>query len=254
FDRGSVTAPTFETVDKVFADDKIVQLTEKIVGRPCMLNTEIYATHDIGTGKEVAPSHFDKTWNLKFMVYLEDILETGRGAFGVHPGSAPLARQQFRAWFSQLEHNGTITVGVPEFYTMNNEVLPEGLPPFVEILAPAGSLIIFNTDVFHRGSFLKEGCERKIMRAHTYPGTRLLGFGDKLSKRTRQWERGEKWEISGAAYSQFSEQGIVELYYDLRHKFTKHLSVGKHFAGKMFTIPNRVLTKSAAVVSRISKR
>ena len=24
-------------------------------------------------GKEVLPSHFDKTWNLKFMLYLDDI-------------------------------------------------------------------------------------------------------------------------------------------------------------------------------------
>lgn len=196
-DREASEAKQFEAVNGVFEHPKIVRLAELVVGQPCKMNSAVYATYDLGKGAEVAPSHFDKLWNLKFMIYLEDILEKGRGAFGVHPGSTPLARRQFREWFSSVAEDGAITVGAPEYYTMNNEILPEDLPPFVEILAPAGTLIIFSTDVFHRGSYLESGRERRIFRAHTAPADQVLRSGTKITMQSAQWHRGEEWETGG---------------------------------------------------------
>ncbi|WP_367606903.1 hypothetical protein [Legionella sp. W05-934-2] len=205
----------FKYANQVFDDPLLVKLVNKIIGNPSLFNEEIYATYDIGKGEEVAPSHFDKTWNIKFMIYLDDILEPGFGAFGIHPASQTLARHKFRSWFDTLCKNDFIEIGTPEFYKMGNELIDcddikETINDCVEIYAPAGSLIIFSTDVFHRGGFLKEGLERRIMRAHSYPGYRLPRTGDKLRKSSRQWVRGEQWELHDKSYSRFSKGGLLE--------------------------------------------
>lgn len=204
-------AEKFTYVNQIFNSPQIAQLCERVVGRPYLLNEEVYATFDIGQDLEVAPSHFDKTWTLKFMVYLEDIVESGRGAFSVHPGSHHLGREAFRTWFGRIAENNAIRVGTPEYYSMDNDVLPKTLPECVEILAEQGSLIIFSTDTFHRGGFLAAGHERRIMRAHTYPGFAMLENNDILRKSSRYWSRSESWEVSGQSFSRYSGAGFVEL-------------------------------------------
>ncbi|HAU1639661.1 TPA: hypothetical protein JBJ29_15210 [Legionella pneumophila] len=200
----------FKSVNQIFSHPKIIQIVDRVIGKPNLLNEEIYLTLDIGKDEEIAPSHFDKTWNLKFMIYLEDILESGYGAFAVHPGSQLIARKKFRSWFEINSVNGFVEIGTASYYEMPNEYIPEDLTNCVEILAPAGTLIIFNTDVFHRGSYLKKGAERKVIRGHACPGYKAPGMGDKIRKNSRQWVRGEHWELYGKVYSRFSKDGFLE--------------------------------------------
>lgn len=209
-DRDIVKGHQFPAIETIFANDNVKSLVKNVVGFPCMMNSEIYATYDVGKDQKILDAHFDKSWNLKFMLYLDDNLETAGGAFGVHPCSMPEARKRFRAWFDSVSQNGAIDVGTDQFYTMPNKVLPDNLLPFVEILAPAGTLTIFSTDVYHSGSLLKEGGERRILRAHTYPGLRLLGIGDKMLRHSRHYERGEAWETMGRTFSVFSKTAMGE--------------------------------------------
>lgn len=209
--RSKSGAEEFEVVNKIFSCEKIERLVERVMGKPYLLNEEVYATYDLGADKEIASSHFDKTWNLKFMVYIEDILQTQHGAFSVHPGTQGLSRQEFRKWFDQYGVNNEVIVGTPAYYAMGNDNVPPNLSECVEILAPAGTLIIFSTDVYHRGGYLKLGATRRILRAHSHPGYLALGAGDKIRRGSRQWDRGEQWEKNGKKYRRFSKDGLLEL-------------------------------------------
>lgn len=253
-DRTAGTKAEFPAIEAVFDNDRVRSLVREVVGFPCMLNSEIYATYDVGADRAIADAHFDKTWNLKFMVYLEDIMESGKGAFGVHPGSMGEARRRFREWFDGICRDGAVDVGTDEFYSMPNERLPNNLAPFVEILAPRGSLIIFNTDVYHSGSYLKAGCERRILRAHTYPGERLLGIGDKMPRNSRHYERGEKWEKTGKGFSRFSKEGLGEWGEKMR---LRRLSAQASIKSKGVALMNfirRCLYIPRRVVARLVRR
>lgn len=194
----------FPDLNRFFSGDIIKDLIKKVVGVPCMANGEVYATFDLGKGHTVLPSHFDKTWNLKFMLYLDDILESGKGAFGVHPSTTGTARKQFRDWFNQNKKFGAIEVGSDKYYSMTNFELPASLSNFVEIHGVAGTLIIFSTDCFHSASKLDIGQTGRILRAHTYPQREPLGLGDRLSVWSRHYSRGEDWENGSRQYSPIS--------------------------------------------------
>lgn len=209
----------FPQVERICADPRIVALCDRYIGWPYLLNEEVYATYDIGRGAEIAGSHFDKTYNLKFMIYLDDNLESGGGAFSVHPGSQPIGRRRFREWFTRHSVAGAAEIGTPEFYQMGNEDVPDDLGPCVEILAPAGTLIIFGTDTFHRGSLLEPGRERRILRSHCYPGYRLPRTEDLIRQSSRQWTRGEPWETRRKRYSRWSVDGALEFRDHLRFRW-----------------------------------
>ena len=102
-------------------------------------------------------------------------------------------------------------IGTPGYYEMGNEEIPESIGECVEIHAPAGTLIVFGTDVYHRGGRLLKGRQRRILRAHSYPGYAFPGSGDKIRKSARQWRRGEPWEREQIRYQRFSQDGWLEL-------------------------------------------
>lgn len=243
-DRNIIRKNEFHSIERIFASNEITKLANKVIGSPCMMNSEVYATYDIGNDKALCESHFDKTWTLKFMLYLEDNLETKGGAFGIHPGSMGAARKIYREWFDRVSKNGALDVGTDEYYSMPNEGIPNNLLPFVEILAPAGSLLIFNTDVYHAGSFLQKGKERKILRAHTYPGKRLLGIGDRVKRNSRSYERGESWEQRGKLFSTFSKIGISEFFEEQRVK-------AKNIIKKISYFFSRFLYFGTAIIRRL---
>jgi len=202
----------FPFINKIFSDRNFFRLANRVVGHPYCLNEEVYATYDIGRDSEIAASHFDKTWNLKFMIYLHDITEIGWGAFGVHPGTQSLGREIFRKWFDRCGINNVVEVGSPAYYQMGNDIIPTDLPECIDIFAPAGTLIIFGTDIFHRAGFLSKGNERKILRGHTAPGYFSLRAGYRIKRYSRQWLRAEPWEINNKPYHRFSTRGFLNFF------------------------------------------
>ncbi len=221
--RSAPNGKFFSAIEEVFNSSKMIEVCDRYIGRPYLLNEEIYATYDVGIGEEVARSHFDKTFNIKFFIYLHDILESGQGALSIHPGSQKLARFQFRDWFSKNCNGDRVEIGTESFYEMGNETLPKDLGPCVEIFGRAGTLIIFNTDVFHRGGLLERGLERRVIRGHCYPGYQLPRGGDFIRRDSRQWIRGENWEVHRAKYSRFSVDGFIEYFEFFSPKLKKIL-------------------------------
>jgi len=173
-------------IQDVFQDSKIAAMAKRYVGNPCLLNYELYATHEFNGSGVVAPTHFDKLWTLKFMIYLEDV-NPGDCPFGVIPGSATVARQRFRKVFERHSLK-MLEMSSDAYHQMGNDQVPGELAPVIDIVAPAGTLIVFDTDTFHRAGVLEPGRQRKVMRGHSGPSE----VYKKVPKHGRQWWRGEK--------------------------------------------------------------
>ena len=209
------------------------QLVSRMIGRPCLQNAEIYATFDEGEGKEVLPSHFDKTWNLKFMLYLDDIKEKGQGAFGVHPSTTHLARTQFRRWFNANKRFGAIEVGSEVYYSMTNQELPAELTEFIEIYGDAGTLIVFNTDCFHSKQIRYWTEKESYTRAHLSAAKNACSLGDRLSIWSRHYSRGEQWENNSKPYNKLSAIFWLEF---LEHLYSTVAKSVKDWQLKRFNI------------------
>tara|TARA_R100000152_G_C6738435_1_gene162399 strand:- start:713 stop:1093 length:381 start_codon:yes stop_codon:yes gene_type:complete len=122
----------------------------------------VFATHDYKFEGELARNgwlHFDRHWRLKFFIYLTDIDESS-GAFGCSAGSRALGQKlRTNAW------------GAKNYEGVKNRIeldYPELLEewPCEPVEAPAGTLIVFDTDTFHKGGKCDEGKERLIVRLH----------------------------------------------------------------------------------------
>ena len=95
-------------------------------------------------------------------------------------------------------------IGSDNYYNMLN-TRADGISPAVDICAKAGTLIIFSSDCYHRGGFLKKNSFRKIIRGHTYPGKKMLCNGDVIKKGSKHWLRDENWNF----HESFPRQTII---------------------------------------------
>jgi hypothetical protein len=169
-----------------FEHPKMKALAQSYIGHPCLLNYEVYATHESKPAVSVAPAHFDKLWTLKYMLYLKEV-GPDDAPFGIIPGSLTVARQRFRAIFDthQLDY---LAMNDERYQNMNNSELPAGFGGVVDITGPAGTLIVFDTDTFHHAGTVSPGHERMILRGHSGPSVTYA----RVRKGSRQWWRGER--------------------------------------------------------------
>lgn len=123
---------------------------------PCK---DVMLTHDYLNTLEINQHlHFDRWRSLKAMVYLTDVQE-GDGAFSVVPRSHKRGAE-LRRMYKNMPYN--IRPNRVEFD------FPEDYQVPTEIFAPRGSLILFDSDIFHCGGNVLEGRERKLIRSHWY--------------------------------------------------------------------------------------
>ena len=102
--------------------------------------------------------HFDRLRCLKAMVYLEDVGEPD-GPFSVVPGSHKRGHELRSGFLGKAyeEKPNRIELDYPEL-----------LVEPTKICGPAGTLILFDTDIFHKGGDVDDGKERKLIRSHWY--------------------------------------------------------------------------------------
>lgn len=145
------------TTRRVFAAPLMQQVATALLGARHRLNHEIYISRDQhGPHNPLNELHFDKIPTLKFFLYLNDV-DTSNGAFECVPGSHLRARELAR----YHRRRGTRVVDLP------NRHVPGDLGEPLSMEAPAGSMIVFSTDVFHRAGRVQPTRERHVIRGHT---------------------------------------------------------------------------------------
>lgn len=122
----------------------------------------VIATHDYKSTDNWARQgwlHSDKQTSFKYFLYLTDIDKTC-GALHLCPGSIEIASKLNKKLNStnQYESKRKIEETYPD--------LVDQYPP-VAIEKPAGTLIVFDSDTWHKGGVVQEGKERLIIRLHS---------------------------------------------------------------------------------------
>ena len=159
---GLAQFPNNSYVKAVFNLDWMKALDQQYRGSQSGYCSAIYATHDYKNDEGLARNgwlHFDRSNCLKFFIYLTDIDRTN-GAFYVSKGSRAKGKElRERAWAEKNYEKvlNRIDLDYPE--------LKEEYPA-TPVEASAGTLIVFDTDTFHKGGECQEGKSRLVVRAH----------------------------------------------------------------------------------------
>jgi hypothetical protein len=138
---------------KTFTDPLMQRITSAYLGEKVRSNIGIYFVNDVvGTKHHANDLHFDVERSLKFFIYLTDTTKEN-GAFFCAPGSHLRSSEIRKKWKDKVSYgNREISRSLP---VKEEEVIP--------LEGAAGTLIIFDTDVFHRAGFVDKG-ERRVMR------------------------------------------------------------------------------------------
>lgn len=100
--------------------------------------------------------HFDKVHSLKWFVYIDDVA-VDDGPLEVVPGEQ---RTFLEARIAQYQGCA--------LSAMDGNIDPSGLEGRIEpITGPAGTVILFDTDLPHRGGHVMPGRRRRIIRSHS---------------------------------------------------------------------------------------
>jgi hypothetical protein len=141
---------------KFFNDPFMKEITDRYLGKGYNSNRKIFVVKDVvGTVHHANDLHFDVQRTLKFFLYLTDTTEVN-GAFRCVPGSHKEAEK------IRKENPGQISYENREF----SRKLPYGPEHTISVNGKAGSLIIFDTNVFHQAGKVSKG-ERWVMRGQT---------------------------------------------------------------------------------------
>ena len=133
---------------------------------------EVFLTHEYKNDEGLERNgflHFDRIHTLKFFIYLTDCDEDS-GPFHFVPGSHKLGKQ--------LREQGSLSyvdnfISNKKDYDEKKNRLEEDFPELgytasdaIPVLGKAGTMFIFDTDLFHYGGKIANGKERKVMRIH----------------------------------------------------------------------------------------
>lgn len=150
-------------ISTFFSQEWMKTLFYSYTGINKSLPDDIFATHDFIETDDLARNgflHFDRHHCFKFFLYLTDIREES-GAFYCCPKSHTKGRElRLNSWKEDSNYHGVknrIEIDFPELLENLNVCPVEG---------KAGTLIIFDTDAFHKGGIIKNSNERIIVRSH----------------------------------------------------------------------------------------
>jgi hypothetical protein len=140
----------------------------------------VFSTYDYKKTNELANNgflHFDRKSALKFFIYLSDI-NSENGAFYIAPKSNKYGKERrIKEWGSKKAHKlydrNLIFKKLffdKKFKSIDNRIQEDELKyKLIPVEAKAGSLIVFDSDTFHRGGIIKkDNLERLIIRLHCY--------------------------------------------------------------------------------------
>ena len=149
-------------VRKIFDSEWMRYLDKEYRGTTGGYCSAIYATHDYKNNEGLARNgwlHFDRSNSLKFFIYLTDIDKTN-GAFSVSPGSRSKGKELRESAWSAGNYEEVLNRIDLDYPELKDDF------PFEPVEAKAGTLIVFDTDTFHKGGECEEGKSRLVVRAH----------------------------------------------------------------------------------------
>jgi ectoine hydroxylase-related dioxygenase (phytanoyl-CoA dioxygenase family) len=160
---------------ETFNQEFIRNVAVGYLGAPATVSRHIILTEDHGPAEHVTPYHFDELNSLKFLLYLEDIDEEN-APLTVIPGTHEQGRRIREHEWLRVDDYDRIRSRIfeafsEEFcYSVFGAFKALLLTRTVALTGPAGSVIVFDTDLLHQGGMLAEGRERKVMRGSCYRG------------------------------------------------------------------------------------
>lgn len=152
---------TSEMPDKLltkqfFKSKNFEDIARLYLEEPFELNKEVFVVEDVPASEHAAQQlHYDIARTLKFFLYLEDTTAEN-GAFYCVPGSHKWTVRRREEYSDQI---------IPGNRSFTRQLTKEygGAKP---VEGKAGTLIIFDTDVFHQAGKVRTG-RRRVMRGHT---------------------------------------------------------------------------------------
>lgn len=177
--RSLINSQRFTNTAEVFGSDWMKNICNLYLGKKSLLNHEIFLVHDVPNSVHVAQDlHHDKIPTLKFFIYLTDTT-TENGSFYCVPGSHIITKST-----QDTNRQQSITPDMESTRDIPKDMIANQIP----VEGKAGTLIIFDTDVFHRAGKVSSG-ERFVMRGHSRKNIYIPVFPtpskDSLSERLR---------------------------------------------------------------------
>lgn len=155
--RDEFDKKTFPATTKFFYNENFKSIAEKYLKDKVSLNEEIFVVKDVVGSKHFANDlHYDVVNTLKFFLYLSDT-KTSNGAFSCVPGSHILTRKYRDEHGIKLNYDNRSLTRELDLKNFRNPITIEG---------QAGTLILFDTDTWHKAGKVSKG-ERRVMRGHT---------------------------------------------------------------------------------------
>lgn len=168
-------ADQFPAIASLFLNPIFEDIANEILPTSSTFHDRIALTHEYQP-TAITDIHFDMKRSLKCLLYLVDTDETN-GAFSFATGTH-IENSAYRQSF--LDQGGQLR----DLLNVASKSESISLKP---ACAPAGTLIIFDTDIFHQAGTLQPGMERKVIRARS-----LFGGQPDFSRHTwcsRAWWR-----------------------------------------------------------------
>ncbi len=147
----------YPTTSEIFGSVWMKEICESYLGNKSILNHDIFLVHDVPNSLHVAQDlHHDKIPTLKFFIYLTDTT-VENGSFYCVPGSHKMTKLS-----QKTNRKHSITPDIESTRDIAKNMIANQIP----VEGKAGTLIIFDTDVFHRAGRVSSG-ERFVMRGHS---------------------------------------------------------------------------------------
>jgi hypothetical protein len=173
--RDAKLSETAPGIHEVFSGPLFRDIARTFLGTPSTINRHIIFTDDDRPSEQVLGFHFDELNALKTYVYLDDIDERN-APFQVLPGTQAQGRTIRQAeWIRVDDFRRIRTLIFDEFsdeffYTMFGMFKGLLLTRRRVCTEPAGTVLIFDTDMLHSAGPLGEGRRRRVIRGTSYHG------------------------------------------------------------------------------------
>jgi hypothetical protein len=174
-DRNAAMSALLPGIYELFSSDLCSQLSRAFLDSPMTLNRHVILTDDYQPSEQVLPFHFDELNSLKCYLYLDDVDERN-APFQAIPGTQAQGKLIRQAEWLRVDDFKAIRSLV--FEEFSDEFFYSIFGMFKGLLltkrriftAPAGTVLVFDTDMLHSAGALGEGRRRRVVRGTSYRG------------------------------------------------------------------------------------